>query len=197
MLIASVRDDLCLDFANTQYWRGSAPAAETLHGFDDLAGFLERGVGAAALAPMRAWAREHPKKADALFADALALREGIYRTFSALAAGKPADNADFAALNAALAEAPARTALARADSGYGWRIDTPRPSAARLLAPVLWSAADLLVSSGARRIRQCANEKCLWLFVDASKGGTRRWCQMSSCGNRAKARRHYSKMKEA
>ncbi|MFI4995137.1 MAG: CGNR zinc finger domain-containing protein [Hyphomicrobiales bacterium] len=45
-------------------------------------------------------------------------------------------------------------------------------------------------------MRRCANEKCLWMFVDESKSGTRRWCQMSACGNRAKARRHYSRIKQ-
>jgi predicted RNA-binding Zn ribbon-like protein len=40
------------------------------------------------------------------------------------------------------------------------------------------------------RLRQCANAKCRWLFVDDSKGGSRRWCSMSTCGNRAKVQRH-------
>ncbi len=198
MLIAGVREDLCLDFANTQYWRGSAPVTETLRGFDDLAGFLagSAGFGDAALAPIRSWAREHPRKADALFAEAIALREAAYRAFSALAAGKPIRDADLTALKAAIAEAPGRRELARADGAYAWRVDPLRPSVPQLLTPVLWSAGDLLVNAGSRRIRQCANEKCLWLFVDASKGGTRRWCTMSACGNRAKARRHYEKMKD-
>ncbi|WP_309083187.1 CGNR zinc finger domain-containing protein [Chelativorans sp.] len=38
------------------------------------------------------------------------------------------------------------------------------------------------------RIRACP--RCGWLFVDGSKGGRRRWCSMSTCGNREKARRH-------
>jgi predicted RNA-binding Zn ribbon-like protein len=64
-----------------------------------------------------------------------------------------------------------------------------------MLAPVLWSAGDLLVGTRHARLRHCANERCLWLFVDESKGGTRRWCSMSACGNRAKAHRHYLKQK--
>jgi predicted RNA-binding Zn ribbon-like protein len=62
------------------------------------------------------------------------------------------------------------------------------------LAPVIWSAADLLTRAD-HRVRRCANEACLWLFIDESKAGTRRWCDMSSCGNRAKSRRHYLKTK--
>src|SRR5207302_9784404 len=52
-------------------------------------------------------------------------------------------------------------------------------SAAGLLAPVLWSASDLLTRADRRRVRRCANDACLWLFIDESKAGTRRWCDMS------------------
>jgi predicted RNA-binding Zn ribbon-like protein len=40
------------------------------------------------------------------------------------------------------------------------------------------------------RVRICANETCRWLFYDESRSGRRRWCDMATCGNRAKARRH-------
>jgi predicted RNA-binding Zn ribbon-like protein len=62
---------------------------------------------------------------------------------------------------------------------------------------VLWSAADLLTGARLARIRRCANDRCLYLFVDDSRNGTRRWCSMSMCGNRAKAHRHYVKSRQA
>src|SRR5487761_522058 len=65
------------------------------------------------------------------------------------------------------------------------------PAVASLLAPVIWSAGDLLTGERLARVRLCANEKCRWLFLDDSKAGTRRWCAMRACGNRAKAHRHY------
>ena len=40
------------------------------------------------------------------------------------------------------------------------------------------------------RFRVCANDRCRWAFYDRSRPGSRRWCEMSSCGNRAKAARH-------
>jgi predicted RNA-binding Zn ribbon-like protein len=40
------------------------------------------------------------------------------------------------------------------------------------------------------RIRICASDTCRWLFYDESRSGRRRWCDMATCGNRAKARRH-------
>jgi len=45
------------------------------------------------------------------------------------------------------------------------------------------------------RIRQCANDTCQWLFYDESRTGQRRWCDMKTCGNRAKARRHRERQK--
>jgi predicted RNA-binding Zn ribbon-like protein len=40
------------------------------------------------------------------------------------------------------------------------------------------------------------NDQCGWLFMDDSKNGSRRWCSMRSCGNRAKAQRHYLRSKQ-
>src|SRR5262249_44474005 len=139
--------------------------------------------------------RRRGQEPDALFADAIALREAIYRMFSALAASQIVAEKDLALLNRTLAEAPDRETLARADSGYAWAVKRIDMSAAGLLAPVLWSAADLVTHVDRRRVRRGAKDQCLWLFVDESKAGPRRWCDMASCGNRAKSRRHYLKTK--
>lgn len=59
-----------------------------------------------------------------------------------------------------------------------------------------WLAADdylRLLGTAPDRIRACANEACILHFYDVSKNGTRRWCSMSGCGNRAKASRHYAR----
>jgi hypothetical protein len=46
------------------------------------------------------------------------------------------------------------------------------------------------------RLRPCANEKCRLFLIDHSRAGTARWCSMSHCGNRMKARRHYSRTRQ-
>ncbi|MFC4126698.1 CGNR zinc finger domain-containing protein [Nocardia rhizosphaerae] len=59
-----------------------------------------------------------------------------------------------------------------------------------------WLAADnllQLLAEAPRRIRQCAHPDCVLFFYDTSKNGTRRWHSMATCGNRAKAARHYAK----
>ena len=46
------------------------------------------------------------------------------------------------------------------------------------------------------RIRICASDTCRWIFYDESRSGRRRWCDMATCGNRAKARRHRERQKD-
>jgi len=193
--IAGPRDDASLAYANTLAWRGRAAPVEALVDVGDLMQWVAGSLGVAAelVGEIERWARAQPAMAAELFAEAIALRETIYRTFRALACGVAIADRDLAALNRALATAPPRNRLALAGAGYGWQIGPARISAATLLAPVLWSAGDLLASDRRRRVRLCANEQCLWLFLDESKADTRRWCDMASCGNRAKARRHYQR----
>jgi predicted RNA-binding Zn ribbon-like protein len=57
------------------------------------------------------------------------------------------------------------------------------------------AASDLLVSRDAELIKDCGDPSCRWLFLDVSKNHTRRWCDMKTCGNRMKARRHHERVK--
>ncbi len=194
-LVPAPGDELGVAFANTRYWRGSAPATETLDGLGDVLAWCaqEKSIDAHALTTLEAWAKRHGTEAARLFDETIAAREAIYGLFSAAAAGRDAAEHDIEALNRLLAAAPARTTVAVGHGDARWRLPSAAPTAASLLAPVLWSAGDLLVGQRLARVRLCANEKCGWLFVDDSKSGTRRWCTMRSCGNRAKAHRHYLK----
>ncbi|WP_393083086.1 CGNR zinc finger domain-containing protein [Streptomyces sp. LN704] len=54
-----------------------------------------------------------------------------------------------------------------------------------------------LLGASPDRIRHCAHETCVLHFLDTSRNGTRRWCSMAGCGNRAKASRHYARTKES
>jgi predicted RNA-binding Zn ribbon-like protein len=59
-----------------------------------------------------------------------------------------------------------------------------------------WLAADdllRLLADSPDRIKQCAHPHCVLYFYDTSKNGTRRWHSMATCGNRAKAARHYAR----
>ncbi len=191
--IVAQRRDLGIELANTLMWRGSAPE-ETLHGIEELLAWLasSRALPAAAVGGLRKWFGARPADAAAVFADAIELREIIYSLLHAAASGAPAAAGDLRRFNRALADGLARAGLERVNGSFGWRIEL-RPVAVSMLAAALWSAADVVAGPDRARLRECANHRCLWLFLDDSKSGTRRWCSMQSCGNRAKAHRHYLK----
>lgn len=194
-LLAPGPRGLCLDFANTRCWRGLPKPKETLHRPADLLAWCRRAglLGASQRLPAAT--------AGSLFTEAMSLREVIYRVLRALATEGAIAPADLSALNAALAHAPARAQIAPVGAHYVWHVAGPKAacahSASQLLGAVLWSAADLIVAADAGRIRQCADDACRWLFLDASRNLSRRWCDMGSCGNRAKARRHYLRHRDA
>ncbi len=62
---------------------------------------------------------------------------------------------------------------------------------ARLAEPLVSE----LTGGQPERIRVCASDTCDWIFYDASRTARRRWCDMSTCGNRAKAARHRARAK--
>jgi predicted RNA-binding Zn ribbon-like protein len=65
-----------------------------------------------------------------------------------------------------------------------------------LLKPIVVSAAELMTGPRAGRVKQCQDDRgCGWLFVDESRAQNRRWCSMGDCGNRAKANRHYERVR--
>jgi len=197
-LPAKARADLCLDYANTRSWRGRAAAHDELGDFARLIDWCvsSGAIDAASGHTLAAWGLEHRARATIVFREALELRETIYRLFDRDAEGRRQDD-DLARLNRALATTPARATLRRTGAGFAWRVAPLKPTAPGVLAAVLWSAADLLVDPRRSRVHACANDECRWVFLDDSKSGNRRWCAMSSCGNRAKARRHYRRHKHA
>lgn len=187
---------LCLDFANTVEDRPQG-SSEKLESYADLLAFAAQ---AESLAPpeLEALGRRacrRPGAAAAVFTRALALRECLYRIFSALAAGDQPADGDLRHLNGELAEALARLRLAREGEGFGWRWSAPRDDLERPLWPLARSAADLLAAEHRDPIRECASESCSWLFLDRSRNRSRRWCDMTTCGNRAKAQRYYRRHK--
>jgi predicted RNA-binding Zn ribbon-like protein len=64
-----------------------------------------------------------------------------------------------------------------------------------VLWPIALSATGLLTSGELERVKECPHEEggCGWLFYDASKNRSRRWCDMADCGSRVKMRRMYAR----
>lgn len=187
----------CLDFANTLEGRLDE-VRERLGSYGDLvswagqAGLVDEGVES----ELRREAEERPRDAEGVLAVARTLREALYTIFSSVAAGEAPGAESVSRLNEALPEAMGAFRLAPSDPGDEWRWALSGPGLYRVLAPVVRDAAELLTSTEVGRVRECESETCAWLFLDRSRNRSRRWCDMSVCGNRAKARRHYERRKE-
>ena len=184
---------LCLDLANTWGDR-SDPGDDGLKGYHELLGWAH-GAGLVSdreRSELERLAHAEAGKSFGVFRTALELRETVFRLCSSVAAGEQPTERDVAALNAALETVP-RQRLCCGGECCEWEWPEGKPEFRRLLWPVIQSAADLVSSPDAARIRECDAPDCNWLFLDRSRGGRRRWCDMSVCGNRAKARRYYER----
>ncbi|MFI1383956.1 CGNR zinc finger domain-containing protein [Embleya sp. NPDC020886] len=121
-----------------------------------------------------------PVDEDAL-ATTIELREALYRLACARDTAQGHGARDRATLNDLAAGAPVTVALA-ADGRVRRTGDI-----AAVLATVARSAVVLFGGADAAHVRECEAPTCTRLYVDSSRHGSRRWCDMRACGNRAKA----------
>lgn len=166
---------LCLDFINT------------VAGRTEKGGVIREKIGG--LAELKGWAQAAGiggwRDADgdeSLVERARRLREALYRTFT-----RRLEAEDVELVGAEVAEARAHQKLEMRGAKFVFEIKDG-DGAERILWEVALSAAELLVSAEAGRVRQCGGADCRWLFLDSSRNGQRRWCDMRDCGNRAKVR---------
>ncbi|MGH2832972.1 MAG: CGNR zinc finger domain-containing protein [Solirubrobacteraceae bacterium] len=187
--LALVGGDPALDFVNTVTGRLTDRPVEFMGDFDSLmawsvhAGVLSEAERTLAAGCAGAAAHVHER--------ALALREALFEIFSARADRLQLPLDALALLDSELAHAGRAWRLVGDGRSARWR--WPAEDPALVLARVAVAAGELLTDQPGALVRRCAGAEhgCAWLFLDASRGGNRRWCSMASCGNRAKARSHY------
>ncbi len=193
-----------LDFVNSRHhWIGTGPDREYIHDYPELLR-LARDIGVLDAHEQRALSQRvaaEPATAMRAYRDALALREAIHEVFQATIAERRPDPQRLRALDAwyrrALRDRHV-AADARGRLRVGWNLDA---GALPLELPLLKLALAAVVfaqSVEPGRLKECPAEPgCGWMFHDTSKNRSRRWCDMSDCGNTAKARRHYARVREA
>lgn len=189
---------VALDFANTGSLE-KGPPSERLVSYRDLVTFAVRTglIGEERAADLVAVAEVEPERAAAVLERARALRDALDRVFTEVANTGKALEAGIAALNVFLEEGMRYRRLERDDRCCGWTWSAGEEPLAQMLWPIANAAAELLVDGDLDRVKRCGNDTCAWLFVDLSRNRSRRWCDMKECGNRAKARRHYARRRDA
>lgn len=186
---------LWLDFVNTDEAPRHAHADE-LASFDGFLAWLERAqlIDAARRSALQRRAVEQPASASAALHEARRIRAALRPLAErGVHASERVTQAAVLEINRVLGRSTGVRRVAHdARDGSFHRSFLPSGDAfAALVIPVVESAADTLVTGELARVRRCAAEPpCPRVFLDTSKSGRRRWCDMRRCGNRAKAARH-------
>jgi predicted RNA-binding Zn ribbon-like protein len=184
---------LCLDFANTIHDSHAEDNEDELRNIADLlqwaseAGLLSR----AEHDRLSAHYARNSQAALAALSAGIATRDLVLATFSGVAGGRPVSPRGLSELNAALARALAFPRVHKQSGRIAMDWESAAGGLQRVQCAVLISAAQLLASDRVESLRECASGDCTWLFVDETRNHSRRWCDMRTCGNRMKARRHY------
>jgi predicted RNA-binding Zn ribbon-like protein len=200
-----IAGNLALDFANTVHNAGLPKLLDELKTIDDLLDWAQRAglLSARDSTHLARRFKSNRPYAGRTFARALRLRNAIYRLFSCLAQTGRNDEKALAQFNGWLRTAMSHVRIASLDQraaqvrkgtglAFGWEASSSTvPN--RMLWEITHSAADLLVSDDLKKVRQCNDDFCSWLFVDTSRNGRRRWCSMQLCGNRARVRDYRSR----
>jgi predicted RNA-binding Zn ribbon-like protein len=189
---------VCLDFINTSSGRGTDHHKENLKSyFDFLAWAHHAGILAAdGTLELLARARARPAAARRAFSQALALREALHVIFSAIIHRRLVPAPAAAALNGFMAKSAQAERFEPGSDGFGWRWTPAQPVGLdRPLWPIVRAAIELLADGPPDRLKACGGgSACGWIFLDQTRNGRRRWCEMEVCGSRAKMRRYRGRL---
>lgn len=192
-----------LDFVNTvSHWTGGRAQRNYLSDYPDLLRWSrDAGVlNAQEARELTRRAAENPKAAARVHKEALLLRRALHDVLRAGIAGGAPDPAQLKVLNAWYRRALRRRRVLADRQGRlsaGWSFGEETLPLELPLLKLGLAAVDLAAGSTTGRLKECPGEPaCGWLFYDASKNRSRRWCDMEDCGNVAKARRHYARVRK-
>ncbi|WP_312608889.1 CGNR zinc finger domain-containing protein [Agrobacterium pusense] len=170
--------NLALDLANTISWRNTSREVDHLASFDDVVAWSKQVglVGGDFVVS--------PQEQEILLQQVLALRKAIGAAGSAIANDLDPSRLDLDVIRDVAALALRQASL----SGTPYTLHFE--GIYRVTGTIAWSALDLLWGDEISRLKQCPPDDCHWLFIDRTKNASRRWCDMGTCGNRAKKIAH-------
>ena len=179
---------LCLDFTNTVSSRRDSKSEDYLRSWEDYALWVHR-LAVLSEAEFEVWRQMPPGD----MAEVRALREAIFELFDYHAKNGKIHPAHLDTLNGFLHEVYMYTCIKITENGLQRGI-FKKTYLEKPLWLVALSAEALLLGDRLVRVKACDN--CGWLFLDTSKNGTRRWCNMHTCGSQAKSKAYYHRKKE-
>ena len=154
---------------------------EVFHNADDLERWAAEVLGA-----------ERVRTTAPSVKEAKHLRAAIWSAAGAVIDGQAIPASDRSTLNAFAAE-PSLVPRLDPDGKQSW---LPSAAAAALFSTIARDAIEVVTGQLASRIKRCEGVNCSIPFVDTSRPGTRRWCSMDRCGNRAKVAAHRRRLRQ-
>ena len=183
---------LWLDFVNTDDARLGV-RLDTIDAFDKYVEWLEAAelIDAARTSALRRRALDQPSGATAALVEARRIRAALRALLERGrgTTGQAARDAAVAEINRVLGRAVGTRRVDAVEDRYVRTFVPVGDVFGGLVIPIVESAVDSLVRGEFDRIRTCADRRCPRHFADDTKSHTRRWCDMRTCGNRAKAQR--------
>lgn len=176
-----VAGHVALDFVNTAEERGHPGAGDSLLAPADLRVWGQRyGLLAAST--------KLDDEAGAELERAREARELIYALLFAKVHGGRQPRSQLVRLSE-LAAAAYRDGALQIDADGAARWHWSRSDLATVRHVAVTAAVELLGAPPFTRLKQCPGHHCGWFFLDTTKRGNRRWCQMAECGQEAKDER--------
>ena len=169
----------CVELTRTRGWEERDRSDDDLTSYGALldwsreAGILDSRAGRA----LSERADADPDEAEEVLERARSLRRALYRVLTAVAEDRDPPAPALERVNEEIGRAGRHLRLTGGGREYeleldvkgGERLDLPLLRVAR-------SAAELLTSPEVERLKLCDAHDCGWLFIDASRNRSRRWC---------------------
>jgi predicted RNA-binding Zn ribbon-like protein len=190
-----IGERLWLDFVNSEI---GLRRTDALRDFETMVRWLEAAgvLDGERSASIRRRAQQQPAGAAAALVDARRVRAALRALAERGPVSERVRTEGLAEINRVLGRsAGTRRVELRADGTFIRAFVPVGDAFAGLVIPIVESAADALILGELQRVRRCGDPRCSRVFFDNTKNGRRRWCDMATCGNRAKAARHREKLK--
>lgn len=190
-----VGGDPALDFVNTVNGRDAQGPRDWLDGYPRLLEWAEKSslLQQEVLRPLAELARIKPAEASRALRRAKQLREALFSITTVMISAKAPPADALALLNKHWHAGAAAHALLNEKSGLRLDLRTDAINLDLIASLVAWRFVAYVLPEPRERLRLCKGNDCAWLFLDRSKAGRRRWCDMAVCGNAAKSRRFYAR----
>lgn len=191
-----IANSLCLDFVNTEIIVSGKPVDALLDFRKYLGWLVEAGLLSEKTGDQYFFDWNGTGYATSALRAAHQLRPTLRQLAQHLSTNATVDVGLIGDLNAFLKSCFGHVELSITNNQVEKHFRCEASSPIALLYPVAESMVQLLTEGDLSRVRRCENSECVLFFYDTSKNRTRRWCQMSTCGNRVKVASYYRRKRD-